>query len=101
MYRYQIHVQVKLAHWREFDSRLKQLNGLMEAKGLVQYQLWESKFDKFDAALLIADYESLAAFERDNDSMHSDPACMAMWREMLGFVDEPPWTDVWWTPSAT
>ena len=100
MYRYQTHVQVKLAQWREFHSRLKQLNELLEAMGLVQFQLWESKFGRFDAALLIADYESLAAFERENDSMHADPGCMAMWREMLGFVDEPPWTDVWWTPST-
>jgi hypothetical protein len=100
VYRYQTHVQVKLAQWREFHARLKQLNALMEAKGLVPFQAWESKFDKFDAFLLIADYESLAAFERENDAMHADPACMAMWREMLAFVDEPPRTEMWWRPSS-
>jgi hypothetical protein len=100
VYRYQTHVQVKLAQWREFHSRLKELNALMEAKGLLPFQLWESKFDSFDAALLVADYATLAEFERENDSMHADPACMAAWREILAFVDEPPWTEMWWRPSS-
>jgi len=90
---------VQNGHWREFHALLKELNATMEAKGLVPFQVWESSFGPWNGALLIADYESLAAYEREHDAMHADPACMQLWRQMVPHFEGIPWTDLWWTPS--
>jgi hypothetical protein len=101
VYRYQTHVQVQPGHWREFHALLKELNGTLQTMGLVPFEVWEASFGAFNAALLVADYDSLAAYERAHDAMHADPACMQLRRQMTPHFDGIPWTDLWWTPSAT
>ncbi len=100
MYRYQTHAQVQLAHWRDFQVLLEELNGALRAKGLVPFQLWEAAFGRHNEALMVADYESLEAYEREHDAMHAAVACMDVWRQMATHVDGIPWADLWWRPSG-
>jgi NIPSNAP protein len=90
---------VQNGHWREFHALLEELNATLRAKGLLPLQVWESSFGTWNGALLVVDYESLAAYEREHDAMHADPACMSLWRDMAPHFDGIPWTDLWWTPS--
>jgi hypothetical protein len=100
VYRYQFHVQVQMGHWREFRALLDELNAALRAKELVPFQLWEASFGRFNEALMVADYESLEAYEREHDGLHADPACMKLWREMASHTDGVIWTDMWWRPSG-
>ena len=99
MYRYQFHAQVQMAHWRDFQALLEELNVALRAKGLVPYQLWEAAFGRLNDALMVAEYESLEAYEREHDALHADAACMRLWREMGKHTDSTMWTDLWWRPS--
>lgn len=99
MYRYQTHIQVQLAHWRDFQALLDQLNAGLRAKGLAQFQYWEAAFGRFNEYLLVAEYETLEAYEHEHRAMHTDAACMNLWRQMGTHVDGIPWTDMWWRPS--
>jgi hypothetical protein len=99
VYRYQTHAQVKLAHWHDFQALLDQLNLALRAKGLVPFQPWEIAFGRFNEFLLVADYETLEAYEREHSAMHADEACMNLWREMGTHMDGIPWTDLWARPS--
>jgi hypothetical protein len=99
MYRYQFHAQVQMAHWRDFQALLEELNVALRAKGLVPFQLWEAAFGRFNEALMVADYETLEAYEREHVALHADPACMRLWRAMGKHTAGTPWTDLWWRPS--
>ena len=96
MYRYQTHAQVQLTHWRDFQALLEQLNAALVAKGLVPFQLWEIAFGRFNEALMVAEYETLEAYEREHFALHRDPACLNLWREIGKHMDGIPWTDLWW-----
>jgi hypothetical protein len=99
VYRYQFHIQVQVGRWREFQTLLDELNAALREKGLIAFQLWEASFGRFNGALMVADYESLAAYEREHNGLHSDAACMKLWREMGTHMDGIPWTDLWWRPA--
>ena len=99
MYRYQIHAQVQMAHSRDFQVLLDQLNAALRAKSLVPFQLWEAAFGRFNEALMVAEYESLKAYEREHLALHADAACMNLRREMGTHMDGIPWTHLWWRPS--
>jgi hypothetical protein len=101
VYRYQFHAQVQMAHWRDFHALLDELNAALRAKGLVPFQLWEAAFGRFNDALMVAEYETLEAYEREHFALHADAACMNLWREMETHADGIPWTDLWWRPSET
>lgn len=100
MYRFQFHVQVRMGHWRDFQSLVDGLNEALEGMGLVPFQVWEAAFGRLDAALLVADYDSLATYEREHDLMHADATCMEVWRAMAAHTDVAPWTDLWWRPTG-
>ena len=99
MYRYEFHAQVQMAHWRDFQVLLDELNAALRAKGLVPFRLWEAAFGRFNEALMVAEYETLDAYEREHFALHADPACMSLWREMGAHMDGIPWTQLWWRPS--
>lgn len=99
MYRYEFHAQVQMAHWRDFQVLLDELNAALRAKGLVPFRLWEAAFGRFNEALMVAEYETLEAYEREHLALHADPACMSLWREMGAHMDGIPWTQLWWRPS--
>ncbi len=99
MYRYQFHVQVRMGHWREFRALLDELNAALAAKGLVPLQPWEAAFGRFNEFLMTAEYESLDAYAREHLAMHTDDACMDLWRKMYDHLEGIPWTDLWSSPS--
>ena len=100
MYRYQFHIQVQMGHFAEFHALQQQLNAALEAKGLVQFQLWEAAVGRFNEFLMVAEYETLGGYEREHFAMHTDPRCMNLWREMRDHLDETPWTDLWSRPPG-
>jgi hypothetical protein len=61
---------------REFRTLLDELNAALRAKGLVPFQLWEAAFGRFNEALMVAEYDTLDAYEREHNSLHADPVCM-------------------------
>jgi G3E family GTPase len=97
--RYQVHAQVQMAHWRDFQALLDELNTAVRTKGFVPFQLWEAAFGRFNEALMVAEYETLEAYEREQHALHADAAYMNLWREMGTHMDGIPWTDLWWRPS--
>jgi len=100
VYRYQVHILVRSARWRDVTAVLDQLDVAMQARNLVPFQVWEAAFGRFNDALLIAEYDSLASYEREHDALHADPTCMRLWRELGEHLTEAPWTDLWWTPAT-
>jgi hypothetical protein len=100
VYRYQFHLQVQMGHWRDFRALVDKLNAALQDKGLVPFQIWEVAFGRLNDALMVAEYDSLAAYERAHDAMHADAACMNLWREIAGHTDGTTWTDLWWRPKA-
>lgn len=98
VYRYQFHMQVRMGVWRDFRALLDELNAVLRAKGLVPFQPWEAAFGRFNEIMLIAEYETLEAYEREHFALHRDAACMDLWRKMTAHTDGVPWTDLWWRP---
>jgi len=99
MYRYQFHAQVLMAHWRDFQAMLEEFNTALRVKGLVPFQLWEAAFGRLNGALLVAEYESLEAYEHEHLAILTDAACTTLWRELGKHTDGTGWTDLWWRPS--
>jgi hypothetical protein len=99
MYRYQFHLLVRMGHWRDFQVLVDQLNAALQVKGLVPFQLWEAAFGRLNDALMVAEYGSLEAYEREHFAFHTDAACMDLWREIGQHTDGTPWTDLWWRAS--
>ncbi len=101
MYRYQFHIQVRSGHFAEFHKLHQELNAALRAKGLVPFQLWEAAIGRFNEFLMTAEYETLEVYEREPFAMHTDPACMGLWRDMDAHLDGIPWTDLWSRPPGT
>lgn len=101
MYRYQIHVEVRMGHWRDFKALVDQLNETLTANRLVPFQLWQSSFGRFNDTLMVAEYDSLGAYEREYFALHADATNMDLWRAMAEHTNGTPWTDLWWTPSPS
>ena len=99
MYRYQIHAQVQMAHFRDFKALLDEVNAAVRAKGLVPFQLWEATFGRFNDFLMVAEYDTLEAYEREQHALHADAVYMNLMREITTHTDGVPWTDLWWRPS--
>ena len=100
MYRYQFHLQVRMGHWRDFQALVDELNAALQAKGLVPFQLWEAAFGRLNDALMVAEYGSLDAYEREHLAFHADAVCMDLWRAIGQHTDTTQWTDLWWRPSG-
>jgi len=98
VYRYQFHHQVQMGHFRDFRSLVGKLNAALQDKGLVPFEIWEVAFGRPNDALMVAEYDSLAAYEREHDAMHADATCMNLWREIAAHTDGATWTDLWWRP---
>jgi hypothetical protein len=88
-----------MAHFRDFKALLDELNTAVRAKGLAPFQLWEATFGRFNDFLMVAEYETLEAYEREQHVLHADAAYMNLWREMGTHMTGVPWTDLWWRPS--
>jgi hypothetical protein len=71
-----------MAHFRDFKALLDEVNAAVRAKGLVPFQLWEAAFGRFNDFLMVAEYETLEAYEREQHVLHADAAYMNLWREM-------------------
>lgn len=99
MYRYQVRAQIRYGHWREFQTLVEEIDRTLAAKGLTTFQLWEASFGRLDDAILVADYPSLAAYEREYQAAHSDPTYMDLWRKLADSLDGTPSNELWWTPD--
>jgi hypothetical protein len=71
-----------MGHFAEFQALLGALDSALRAKGLVPFQLWEAALGRFNEFLMVAEYENLEVYEREHLAMHTDQACMDLWREM-------------------
>jgi len=100
LYRYQFHLQVQMGHFAEFQTLLEGPNSALQAKGHVPFELWEAALGRFNEFLMVAEYETLEVYGREHFAMHTDQACMDLWREMDGHLDGIPWTDLWSRPPG-
>lgn len=100
MYRFQVHIQVKLGHFAAFHALVEELNSALRANGLVPFQLWAAAVGRFNEFVMVVDYGSLGAYEREQTAMHADAVCMGPWRDMDAHFDGTPWTDLWSRPPA-
>src|ERR1700694_5317192 len=87
MFRRQLHAQVRVGQWRDFYGKFEKLDKLARAKNLVPTQLWTVTFGPLNGAILITDYETLEAFDRDTKAFTNDPDLMNLWRDMGKHVD--------------
>ncbi len=95
MIRHQFHAQVRVQHWREFYSLYEKLEELRRAKDLAPSQLWSPTVGQVNSALLITDYETIEAFDRQSKAFLNDPDLMRLWREMGGHVEGNSWDELW------
>ena len=95
MFRYQLHVQVRAGQWREYYSGYEKLEQLSRAKNLVPSQLWGVSFGPINQAVIVADYETMEAFDRDGKAFESDPDIMKVWRGMAEHQEGIPWGELW------
>jgi hypothetical protein len=95
VYRHQLHVQVRVGQWREYYGQYEKLDKLVRAKKLVPTKLFGVTFGALNAAVLVTDYESLDAFDRNIKAFQKDAETMGVWREMGKLVDGIPWDEMW------
>jgi hypothetical protein len=84
----------------EFQALLEELNSALRAKGLATLELWEAAVAPFNEFLMTAECEKLEVYEREHFAMHTDAACMNLWREMDAHFDGIPRTDLWSKPEG-
>ena len=99
MFRHQLHSQVRVGHWRDYYSLYEKLDKLVRAKKLVPAQLWTVTFGQLNSSLLITDYETIAAYDRNVKTFLKDPELMTVWRDMGKLVDGIPWDEMWESAS--
>jgi len=95
MFRHQLHAQVRIGHWRDFYSLYEKLDQLARAKNLVPTQLWAVSFGQLNSAVLVTDYETIEAYDRDTKAFTNDSDLMNLWREMGKHTDGIPWDELW------
>ena len=99
MVRHQLHIQVGVGQWRDHYSLYEKLDQLVRAKNLVPAQLWGVTLGKLNSAVLVTDYETIEAFDRNVKAFTNDPDLMSVWREMGKHVDGIPWDELWESAS--
>lgn len=95
MFRHQLHAQVRIGKWRDFYALYEKLDQLQRAKNLVPAQLWSASFGPLNSAVLVTDYETVEAYDRETKAFMNDPDLMNLWREMGKQVDGIPWDELW------
>ena len=95
MFRHQLHAQVRIGQYRDFYNLYEKLDKLVRAKKLVPTQLWGVTVGPLNNAVLVTDYESIEAYDRNLKAFVSDPDLMSVWREMGKHVDGIPWDELW------
>lgn len=99
MFRHQFHVQVRIGQWRDFYSLYEKLDQLVRAKDLVPAQLWNVTLGQINGGVLVTEYETIEAYDRNTKAFTSDPELMNVWREMGKHVDGIPWDELWESAS--
>jgi hypothetical protein len=99
MFRHQTHLQVRVGQWRDFFSLYEKLAQLLVAKNLVPTQLWGVTLGKINSAVLVTDYESIVAYDRNTKAFTNDADVMTVWREMSKHVEPTPWDELWESAS--
>jgi hypothetical protein len=92
-------MQVRVGQWRDFYSLYEKLEHSVVAKNLVPTQLWIGTVGNINSGVLVTDYETIEAFDRDTKAFTNDPDLMNLWREMGKHVDGIPWDELWESAS--
>lgn len=95
MFRHQVHAQVRVGQWRDYYTLYEKLDQLARTKNLVASQLWAVTFGQLNNAVLVTDYETIDAYDRNLKAFTNDPDLMDVWREMGKHVDGIPWDELW------
>lgn len=95
MFRHQLHAQVRIGQYRDFYNLYEKLDKLVRAKNLVPMQLWGVTLGPTNSAVLITDYESIEAYDRNLKAFQSDADLMNVWRDLGKHVDGVPWDELW------
>lgn len=99
MFRHQLHAQVRIGQWRDYYSLYEKLDQLVRAKDLVPAQLWTVTLGQLNASVLVTDYETIEAYDRNLKAFTNDPDLMNLWRDMGKHVDGIPWDELWESAS--
>jgi hypothetical protein len=95
MFRHQLHAQVRIGQYRDYYTLYEKLDQILRAKKLVPAQLWAVSLGPLNSAVLVTDYESIEAYDRNLKAFVNDPDVMSVWREMGKHVDGIPWDELW------
>jgi hypothetical protein len=95
MFRHQLHAQVRIGQYRDYYKLYEKLDQLVRTKKLVPAQLWTVTLGPLNNSVLVTDYESIEAYDRNLKAFVSDPDLMSVWREMGKLVDGTPWDELW------
>ena len=95
MFRHQLHAQVRIGEWRDWYSLYEKLDQLVRAKSLVPSQLWSVQLGPINGAVVVTDYDTIDAYDRNVKAFTNDPDCMNLWRQMGKHVDGIPWDELW------
>ncbi len=95
MVRHQLHAQVRIGEWRDFYTLYEKLDMLVRAKKLVPTQLWAVTLGALNNGVLVTDYETIEAYDRNLKAFRNDPELMNVWRQMGKHVDGIPWDELW------
>ena len=95
MVRQEIHNQVRIGEFREFYKLFQQLNEAVRNKKLTPSQLWTSYTGTVNRAVIVTDYETIEALDREGTQFQTDPDCMTLWRDMGKHLAEIPSSEIW------
>ena len=80
MYQHQYRCQVLYGHFRQFLEISQEISALEAARGWAVSTLWATTVGAGNEAVIIAQYPSLDAFERERRQRYADAAFMKLAR---------------------
>lgn len=86
MHRHVQRLQVVYGQYREFMEIQKEMDEAMAAKGYTTYTLLAPTVGTMNEAILSADFESLAAWAKDNENFSQDADLMKLVRRQAEYV---------------
>ena len=86
MYRHHYRCEVRYGHFRQFVDLSRQISVLEGARGWAVSTVWTPVVGVANEVIVIAEYPSLDAFERERATRRADPEYMKLSRDTEGLM---------------
>ena len=87
MLRYIFHAQIKKGEFRQFFAAFQKWDAIRRERGDAATRLFSPFVGRVNSVMLMADFDSLTAYQAESDRLADDPEVMAARREMTEAVD--------------